>query len=160
MEENVLFETETVVDYESYVTFCKYVGKNIHKENIKVSLITLFFVLLAITGRFLSNEFSLIFLLSALLFPFAYFYNRKRSIKKNWESSKLLHGSVNVFRFYNDYFEIENANTKSNFKYVDLFKICEDKNNFYLFYSKLQASIIDKKACSEKLIEFISKKVN
>lgn len=73
MEEKVLFETETVVDYESYVTFYKYVGKNIHKENIKVSLITLFFVLLAIAGRFLSNEFSMIFLLSALLFPFSFF---------------------------------------------------------------------------------------
>lgn len=160
MEGKVLFEIETTVDYESYVTFCKHVGKVIHKENIKVFLITLFFVLLGIFGRYLSDEFSMVFLLAALLFPFVYFYKRNRSIKKNWQSSKLLHNRVNTFRFYDEYFEVENANTKSKFKYDDLFKICEDKNYFYLFYSKLQANIIDKKVCSEELIGFLSKKVN
>ena len=90
-----------------------------------------------------------------VLFPVIYVILRKLSIKRYYNSNKILKDITEEYEFYEDYLIAKNTNSEAKIEYDKIFKIIETKTNFYIMVAQNQGYIISKEICSEELVEFL-----
>lgn len=90
-----------------------------------------------------------------VLFPMIYVILRKFSIKRYYNSNKILKDITEEYEFYEDYVIAKNTNSEAKIEYNKIHKIIETKTNFYIMIAQNQGYIISKEICSEELIEFL-----
>ena len=82
--------------------------------------------------------------------------------EKELKSSRIKNQEEIIYNFYERYFEIINNKKTQKMKYYKLYKIHQDKTNFYFYIDETHAYIIDKrgfvKGSLTEFREFISKK--
>lgn len=91
-----------------------------------------------------------------ILFPIIYVISKKMSIKKYYESNKILKDVIQEYEFYKDYLIAKNVNSEAKIEYNKIYKVIETKTNFYIMVAKNQGYIISKEVCSDELVEFLN----
>ena len=90
-----------------------------------------------------------------VFFPILYVIFRKMSIKKYYNSNKILKDITQEYEFYEEYFITKNTNSEAKIEYDKIHKIIETKTNFYIMVAQNQGYIISKSVCSDELVEFL-----
>jgi len=90
-----------------------------------------------------------------VLFPVIYVILRKLSIKRYYNSNKILKDITEEYEFYEDYFVAKNVNSEAKIEYNMIHKVIETKTNFYIMVAQNQGYIISKEICSDELVEFL-----
>ena len=70
-------------------------------------------------------------------------------------SNELLKDIVETIEFYESQFISKTEKSEVIVKYEELYKILENKTNFYLMIADNQGYIVSKANCDNELIEFI-----
>lgn len=91
-----------------------------------------------------------------VLFPVIYVVLRKLSIKRYYNSNKILKDITEEYEFYEDHVIAKNTNSEARIEYDKIFKIIETKTNFYIMVAQNQGYIISKEICSEELVRFLT----
>ena len=76
-------------------------------------------------------------------------------IKKTYESNELLKDIEQTIEFYEKHFVAKSDKSETTIEYDKLYKVIENKTNFYLMIADNQGYIVSKANCSEELIDFI-----
>ena len=141
--------SRTTNDRERLLRFSNYVG--LHKFWLWIGLLcaTVFVTvpfILQFTGAGVDGKVIFAFCLVLVIDAFyliTYFVVPRSSLKR----SKLL-GVTIVFTFLDSLFAMDaltkNGSDRTTFKYTELVKVAESKNDLYLYITKTQAFIVDK----------------
>lgn len=101
---------------------------------------------------------SLLFFIIIISFLACRIYLPIKKMKKTLNKQKSKKENMFIFRFYNNYFDINNK----RFYYIELHKIFETNDFYYLYLNNEKAALIDKKSfqigTSKDFSEFIKKK--
>lgn len=90
-----------------------------------------------------------------VLFPIVHVIFRKMSLKKYYNSNKMLKDITQEYEFYKDYFITKNTNSEAKIEYDKIYKIIKTKTNFYIMIAQNQGYIISKEVCTDELIKFL-----
>lgn len=153
-DKDFLYKTENICTYDEYVKF-----NNAQVKPLKRIIITAGFTIMTcfvVTGRLLGALLGAVLyaLFIAVLMLFLY----PRSIKKSWESNKLMQNIRAEIYFYEEYFKSINENGYSDVRYENIYKILETDTNFYIFIGTNAAVVVIKENCSDGLINFLREK--
>lgn len=157
-----LFETQTEYTYEKYLAFCNVLQNRIGHVRRLVIRVDILLILMSVIFVCMDEpKISILFLLTAILFPILININIKKRARKAWDSNKAAQGIISRFKFYEDHVEQENSVGTSRLQYDKLYDILEVDSAFYIMIANNQGFIVDKQNCSEELADFIrSKKKN
>ncbi len=150
-----MYKTKTKFTYEE---FKRYEDECFKKKNLIITFISA--LILIIIGIFLTVSYKdYIFIIGVsigvLVGVIGTIIRINNTIKKLWESNKIIQNAEVEYTFYDDHFEQKSNVSNSKIKYDMIYKIVETKTNFYIFISTNQGYIINKENCKEKLIELI-----
>lgn len=163
MEE--LFENKTKYSQKEYDLFL-----NSYKEEFKTSetiYMLLYVIFFAICSIFALRENEIVLgivLIVGLIFYLWYKIIRPQTnVNKDKKSQKVSGKFVNTYKFYNNYFKIQNPDGKAQIYYLKLYRVVENKTHFYIYISREYAFIVSKigftKGSAEEFSKFIRKKV-
>lgn len=155
--DNYLFETKTILTYDVYRKFSFEAAR---KTKFAVVLIVYEVIVLLLAIASIIMKRYTIFIESVILliiFPLLTYLIRIRAINKIYYSNKVALNQEYIIRFYPDCIVRITDNSTANFKYDQLYKVIESKENFYIMISANQGIPIIKSNCSPELIEFIRK---
>ena len=153
---NYLFKTTTTITEKEFSRF-QHFYLNKFKSSLIPKLVIIFLTVLAAVLNALKGNWYVVILLGV----FAIVYPLTLSLTINHQIKKMYHNSVKIqileetLTFYEDYFTSKSKHTDLKVNYKDLYRICETKNNVYIFISDNQAFIINKENV-KKLNEFLS----
>jgi len=150
----MLYQTSVRLTYEEYKRFAKtYVKKNLIKTLIGMLLVVLGAILFWIVEPF--STITMILTLFIILYPILLYCKLTKAIKKTYMSNELLKDIVETIEFYESHFISKTEKSEVTVKYEELYKILENKTNFYLMIADNQGYIVSKANCSQELIDFI-----
>lgn len=155
--DDYLFETKTVFTYDLYRKFSFDATKK-SKFTVALIIYEVLVLILAIASVIMKRY--IIFIDAVVLFiivPLCTYLIRIRAIKKIYYSNKVALNQEYIIRFYPDCIVRTTDNSTANFKYDQIYKVIESKENFYIMISANQGMPIIKSNCSPELIEFIRK---
>lgn len=147
-------ENETLINYEAYkeyYLFSLFKGKRYKsRPRMFYSISAVGIVISLLTG--VAFEFDIpiitflgIFIVLNILMSFLIYYLPK----KYYKSAEKIYEGINRYKFFRDYFTVEKntdeAKGNSEIKYSALYKIYEVNEYFYIFISRTQAYMVDKK---------------
>ena len=159
MDSNINMPLETYVKgtYETFKeaerTCYKSKNKLIVTLYILITIIIIDSLILIMLGSYVTSSIgSLIF--GVLCIPGIYFF-RLFFVKKMYKTNIGLHDSTMHYLFYNEYFERSTSLTLLKVKYEAIYSTIEDDNFILLMPSANQYYVVDKRNCSEELINFL-----
>ena len=91
----------------------------------------------------------------AILYPFIFILIKNNSVKRVFQSNKIVQNQEITYKFYEDYFEEKHDAGESKIPYEKLDSIIETKTNFYLMIAKNQGYMLTKENMPEGLEAFI-----
>jgi len=157
--EQPLYETQTVYTWEEYysssMAFSK---KNIIAITIIFPILGAVLILMSLVSFSRTGEFSLLHLnwgIVTIIFVIIFRFLFARQLKKNWNSSQMVHNSQNEFKFFANRMEVISPTGKSNFEYQQLYKMMETKRQFLLQPSNNQFYLVVKDNCTLELQKFL-----
>ena len=148
-----------------YNVFAKsYIAENSLSEKAYFLFTVVFFGLCMILA-FIEKEFILaVIVLIWLIFYLWYKLIRplKRE-KKQTANIKTRGGFFNTYKFYNNYFDVDNPEGTAKIYYMKIYKMIEDAQYYYIYITKEHAFIISKngflKGNSIEFSDFMKKKL-
>ncbi len=85
-----------------------------------------------------------------------------KRVNKEKKSDKITKKYTNTFKFYKNYFKVENPEGEAQIFYFKLYRVVETKTHFYIYISREYAFIVSKngfeKGDSREFSKFIKKK--
>jgi len=151
----MLHKTSVKFTYEEYKRF----SLTIMKKALTKTTIGLVILLLFAAILFGMNNSKLSALLCAfvVLYTFMLIFKINSQIKKTYESNELLKDITQTIEFYEKHFIAKSDKSETTVEYEKLYKVVENKTNFYLMIADNQGYIVSKANCSQELIGFIIK---
>ena len=151
----MIHKTTVKFTYEEYKRF----SLTIMKKALTKSAIGLVILLLFAAILFGMNNSKLSALLCAfvVLYTFMLVFKINSQIKKTYESNELLKDIEQTIEFYEKHFIAKSDKSETTVEYEKLYKVIENKTNFYLMIADNQGYIVSKANCDNELIEFINK---
>jgi len=151
----MLHKTSVRFTYEEYKRF----SLTIMKKALTKSAIGLLILLLFAAILFGMNNPKMSALLCAfvVLYTFMLIFKINSQIKKTYESNELLKDITQTIEFYEKHFVAKSDKSETTVEYEKLYKVIENKTNFYLMIADNQGYIVSKANCDNELIEFINK---
>ena len=152
------FVIKTKIDFSEYQKFNKVILNVIHKDNIKFIFGILIFIGLLIFSIlthdyyfsfFITSFFIVLLIITKILV--------KNSVKKSWNTNKLLKDIVFTYTFSENQFTVSANNGSQIINKNDIYRFIETKTNFYIMLSNNTGYIILKENCTEEQKEFIVK---
>lgn len=160
-KDNYLFKTATVIDMNEFERFQKFY-LNKFKSNLAPKLIMAFLAILAIVLNYLKGNYDIVswVIIFIIVYPIILSITLNMQIKKMYSSNKRINMLEEVITFYDEFLESKSEHNYCKVQYNDIYKVCETKNNFYIFISDNQAFILikDKIDDLDKFKEFIISK--
>ncbi len=160
-DDQLLFETKTVIDEKEFKKFQKFY-LNKFKSSLLPKLIIIFLAILSLILAIIRRSPSAIVLIIAfmILYPTLLTITLNVQIKKIYQSNMRINMLEETLSFYEDHFISQSKYTHYETKYSDIYKLCETKDNFYIFLSDNQSFILIKKNIDnlEKFTSFIKQK--
>ena len=149
----MIHKTTVKFTYEEYKRF----SLTIMKKALTKSAIGLLILLLFAAILFGMNNSKLSALLCAfvVLYTFMLVFKINSQIKKTYESNELLKDITQTIEFYEKHFVAKSDKSETTVEYEKLYKVVENKTNFYLMIADNQGYIVSKANCSQELIDFI-----
>ena len=149
----MIHKTTVKFTYEEYKRF----SLTIIKKALTKSAIGLLILLLFAAILFGMNNSKLSALLCAfvVLYTFMLVFKINSQIKKTYESNELLKDIEQTIEFYEKHFIAKSDKSETTVEYEKLYKVIENKTNFYLMIADNQGYIVSKANCSQELIDFI-----
>jgi len=149
----MIHKTTVKFTYEEYKRF----SLTIMKKALTKSAIGLVILLLFAAILFGMNNSKLSALLCAfvVLYTFMLVFKINSQIKKTYESNELLKDITQTIEFYEKHFVAKSDKSETTVEYEKLYKVVENKTNFYLMIADNQGYIVSKANCSGDLIDFI-----
>ena len=149
----MLHKTSVKFTYEEYKRF----SLTIMKKALTKTTIGLVILLLFAAILFGMNNSKLSALLCAfvVLYTFMLVYKINSQIKKTYESNELLKDITQTIEFYEKHFVAKSDKSETTVEYEKLYKVVENKTNFYLMIADNQGYIVSKANCDDELIRFI-----
>lgn len=143
----ILFKNKTKYDKEIYRKFLEFHSKKYHFQstlfNVVIIAFILFLIVLQITYKYYS-----IAILSAIIFTGFCLYRYFHPIfvvTKELKGETISQEKSFTFKFYEKYFKVSDNMNVNTVKYLNLRKVFETKDFFYLYLDKTHAFIINKK---------------
>ena len=149
----MIHKTTVKFTYEEYKRF----SLTIMKKALTKSAIGLLILLLFAAILFGMNNSKLSALLCAfvVLYTFMLVFKINSQIKRTYESNELLKDITQTIEFYEKHFIAKSDKSETTVEYEKLYKVIENKTNFYLMIADNQGYIVSKANCSGELIDFI-----
>lgn len=159
-----IFDTITVIDEKEFKRFQNfYLNKFKFKSNIIPILIMVVLAVVAMCLNVMKENYHVVWLLVAfiIIYPVALNITLNIQIKKMYKSYKRINILEETLTFYDKYLESRSVNNYCKIEYKDLFKVCETKDNFYIFVNENQSFIVIKNCLEDidKFRDFIKKKI-
>ena len=151
----MIHKTTVKFTYEEYKRF----SLTIMKKALTKTAIGLLILLLFAAILFGMNNSKLSALLCAfvVIYTFMIVFKINSQIKKTYESNELLKDITQTIEFYEKHFVAKSDKSETTVEYEKLYKVIENKTNFYLMIADNQGYIVSKSNCDNELIEFIHK---
>ena len=153
--EQVLYEADTILTWEEYEKFSKFVQKNARNKKLShiCSIIIVAGSMFLLWGHWYQPVILAVLTL-VVGFTTAYIL-QKRVVKRSWDSNKMMQNSVHHYLFYEDYLEeIIDAST-IKVSYDKIHKIVITDTNIYILTGINQGMSLLKEKCSTELVTFI-----
>ena len=149
----MIHKTTVKFTYEEYKRF----SLTIMKKALTKTAIGLLVLLLFAAILLGMDNFKLAALLCAFipLYIFMLMLKVNSQIKKTYESNELFKGITQTIEFYEKHFVAKSDKSETTVEYEKLYKVIENKTNFYLMIADNQGYIVSKANCSQELIDFI-----
>ena len=149
----MLYQTSIKFTYEEYKRF----SLTIMKKALTKSAIGLVILLLfaAILLGMNNSKLSALLCAFVVLYTFMLVFKINSQIKKTYESNELLKDITQTIEFYEKHFIAKSYKSETTVEYEKLYKVIENKTNFYLMIADNQGYIVSKANCSGELIDFI-----
>ncbi len=159
MDSNINIPLETYVN-STYKTFKEaertyYKSKN--KLMVVIYILVTFMIICSLLLLMLGSDVttSITFLVISVLYLPGIYLIRLLLIKKMYKTNVALHDSTIHYIFYDEYFELSTPLTQSKVKYEAIYSTIEGDNYILLLPSAKKFFIVDKRNCSEELINFL-----
>lgn len=151
----MIHKTTVKFTYEEYKRF----SLTIMKKALTKSAIGFLILLLFAAILFGMNNSKLAAMLCAfvVLYTFMLIFKINSQIRKTYESNELLKDITQTIEFYEKHFIAKSDKSETTVEYEKLYKVIENKTNFYLMIADNQGYIVSKSNCDNELIEFIHK---
>lgn len=165
VENKYIYQTKTIIDQKEFKKFQKFY-LNKFKNSFIPKLIIVLLALAAITINFFRGNFDIVFLIIIFIIAYVIVFTLTINIQINkmYKSNRRINVLEETITFYDDYLESKSSHNYCRVEYKDIYRVCETKNNFYIFISDNQAFILIKKNIEnvESFKSFIKdeKKVN
>jgi len=149
----MIHKTTVKFTYEEYKRF----SLTIMKKALTKTAIGLLILLLFAAILFGMNNSKLSALVCAfvVIYTFMIAFKINSQIKKTYESNELLKDITQTIEFYEKHFVAKSDKSETTVEYEKLYKVVENKTNFYLMIADNQGYIVSKANCSQELIDFI-----
>ena len=149
----MIHKTTVKFTYEEYKRF----SLTIMKKALTKTAIGLVILLLFAAILFGMNNSKLSALLCAfvVIYTFMIVFKINSQIKKTYESNELLKDITQTIEFYEKHFVAKSDKSETTVEYEKLYKVVENKTNFYLMIADNQGYIVSKANCDDELIRFI-----
>ena len=149
----MIHKTTVKFTYEEYKRF----SLTIMKKALTKTAIGLLILLLFAAILLGMDNYKLAALLCAFipLYIFMLMLKVNKQIKKTYESNELLKDITQTIEFYEKHFVAKSDKSETTVEYEKLYKVIENKTNFYLMIADNQGYIVSKSNCSQELIDFI-----
>ena len=151
----MLYQTSIKFTYEEYKRF----SLTIMKKALTKTAIGLLILLLFAAILLGMDNYKLAALLCAFipLYIFMLMIKVNKQIKETYESNELLKNITQTIEFYEKHFISKSDKSETTVEYEKLYKVIENKTNFYLMIADNQGYIVSKANCDNELIDFIRK---
>lgn len=159
------FRNITKSNKQIYNEFLEFHNKKYgKKENIRTVIMFLFILYIIIFNIANSNLKLIVFFILIILTSFFIYklYYPQKVVERELKSSKIKNKEDILYNFYDRYYEVIKNGRKQKMLYYKLYKIHQDKTNFYFYIDETHAFIISKngfvKGNLKEFKNFISKK--
>ena len=150
-----MHKTAVKFSYEEYKRFSLTIMK---KALTKLAIGLLILLLFAVILYGMNNsKFSALLCAFVVLYTFMLVFKINSKIKKTYESNELLKNITQTIEFYEKHLVAKSDKSETTVEYEKLYKVIENKTNFYLMIADNQGYIVSKANCDNELIEFIQK---
>ena len=160
----LLFKNKTIYSKDVYESFLEFHRKKYSFRYKLYNLFMIFVILACIIFLISYKHFStaIIFCIILTGFIFWRFLKPVYDVNKEFKSGKISDSHTFTFKFYNDYFTIEDNKIVSKVRYNQLYKFFDNRNFYYLYIDKNHSFLIDKsgfiKGTSNEFKKFIKSK--
>ena len=160
----ILFENTTQYTKSVYDEFLSFHNKKYHFSYTFYTVVVVAFLLLCLILQVKNKHYSLVFLfcISITIFILWRFFRPITDVCTEYKSEKIQKEKNFTFKFYHNFFTVEDEKEFSTIKYLKLYRVFETKNFFYLYIDKKHSFLIDKskfkKENSDEFSHFIKKK--
>jgi hypothetical protein len=157
-KKKALFKLVQKYEYEDILKLKKFYFYNLKNNKMLLRYFRFIFIFTGVMFIFME-----LYLLSLFCFFMLFFYPKAieselvKTSSAEYESNKLFE-LENHFSFYDDYFEVENAQTKAQIYFHQLHDLVEVEDSYYLFLSSTQAFVIKKSSIDENFFNYIKGK--
>ena len=156
-----LFQVTTIIDEKEFKRFQKFY-LNKFKSSLVPKMIIALLAFIALYINIIRGNTNIVILVIAFLiiYPILFTFFIDLQIKKMYRSNKKINMLEEVITFYDDNFTSKSIHNYCTVNYEDIYKVCETKNNFYIFISSNQAFILAKDSLKDvdKFRDFIKLK--
>lgn len=160
-----LFENKTKYSQKEYDIFLDVYKKEYSFSNNAYLIFNIVFFGMCMVLAFKEKEIILgiAILIGLAIYLWYKLIRPMRLVEKNKKGPKLSGNFVNTYRFYKNYFKVDNPEGKAQIFYLKLYRVTETKTHFYIYISRDNAFIVSKfgftKGKAEEFSKFIRKKV-
>jgi len=142
----LLFENTTKYTKMVYRKFVEFHYKKYKIPYILYTIAVIIFILIGLILQISHHNFSLAILLCCGLTFFILWrlLHPVHVISKEYKSNKIQKEKEYTFKFYSNYFTVQDKKELFEIKYYKLYKIFETSDFFYLYLTKKQAFLVDK----------------
>lgn len=160
----LLFENTTKYTKTTYDTFLAFHSKKYHFSYTLYTALIVAFILFALVMQIKYHNYTLafIFCFGMTFFILWRFFRPISDISKEYKSEKIKKEKEFTFKFYDNFFMVEDDKQFSKLKYYQLHKVFETNDFFYLYLDKNHSFLLNKdgfkKKNSSAFSTFIKKK--
>lgn len=147
----ILFENTTKYSKDIYENFLTFHQKKYRFSYITYNIIVTAFVITGLILQVKYHNYSIAILLCCGLTFFLLWrlFHPISEVSKEYKSEKIKQQKEYTFKFYTNFFTVEDNKQIYKLKYFDLYKIFETSTFFYLYLDKNHAFLIDKSKFKE-----------
>ncbi len=160
----LLFKNTTTYNKDIYDKFLLFHQKRYHFSYTvyTATVVALILFVLILQVKYHNFTIAILFCCVFTIFILWRYFHPIAEVSKEYQSDKIQKGKSFTFKFYDNFFIIENIKEFSKFKYYKLYKVFETVDFFYLYIDKTHAFLLDKTKFknnnSQQFSDFIKKK--
>lgn len=160
-----LFKNKTKYSQKEYDMFLRSYQKEYAVSELMYTIFYIVFFVFCLVLAIISKEVILSIALSiGLIIYFWYKFIRPvKKVKKEKNSNKIQKEYITTFKFYKNYFYVQNIEGDAKVFYFKIYRVIETNTHFYIYIARDYAFLISKKGFidskTEDFRKFIKKKV-